>query len=412
MNFRTILKFSWRYFKAKKSTNAINIISWVSVVAIVFGTASLIVILSAFNGFESLVKSLYASFYPDIKISASKGQVIRLTQEQIDKLKGIAGVAAISLVAEEKALIQNGGLQTVVHIKGVDRNYEQVAGIANHLYRGEYVLGDSEQPALVFGVGVEMALGLSADQAISPVSVYLPKRNSFSTTDPLSSLSLAVANPVGSFAIQSEFDNKYVITNLDFIRLYAGYTNDQYSAAEIKISPAVDADDVIELIKPIVGESFKIEDRYQQNSTLYTTIKLEKLAIYGIFSLILIVAAFNILGALSMLVLEKKKDIQVMMAMGADQTMIQKIFLAEGVLLSTIGTIGGMLVAFILYYVQITYKLVPLQGNTFLIDYYPVELSLTDFILVGLTVFIIGILASWIPARKASAAQLALRDAY
>lgn len=412
MNFRTILKFSWRYFKAKKSTNAINIISWVSVVAIVFGTASLIVILSAFNGFESLVKSLYASFYPDIKISASKGQVITLTQEQIDKLKGIAGVAAVSLVAEEKALLQNGGLQTVVHIKGVDRYYEKVAGIANHLYRGKYVLGDSEQPALVFGVGVEMALGLSADQAISPVSVYLPKRNSFSTTDPLSSLSLAVANPAGSFAIQSEFDNKYVITNLDFIRLYAGYANDQYSAAEIKISPAVDADDVIELIKPIIGESFKIEDRYQQNSTLYTTIKLEKLAIFGIFSLILIVAAFNMLGALSMLVLEKKKDIQVMMAMGADQALIQKIFLAEGVLLSTIGTIGGMFVAFLLYYIQITYKLVPLQGNTFLIDYYPVELSLTDFVLVGLTVFVIGVLASWIPARKASAAQLALRDTY
>ena len=412
MNFRTILKFAWRYFKAKKSTNAINVISWVSVVAIVFGTASLIVILSAFNGFESLVKSLYASFYPDIKISAAKGQVITLTQEQIDKLKGIAGVDAVSLVAEEKALIQNGGLQTVVHIKGVDRNYADVAGIADHLYRGEYVLGDAEQPALVFGIGVEMALGLSSDQAISPVSVYLPKRNSMSTTDPLSSLSLAVANPVGSFAIQSEFDNKYVVTNLDFIRLYAGYGEDQYSAVEIKILPTAKANDLIDLIKPIVGPSCKVEDRYQQNNTLYTTIKLEKLAIYGIFSLILIVAAFNMLGALSMLVLEKKKDIQVLMAMGADQGLIQKIFLAEGVLLSTIGTIGGMLVAFVLYYFQITYKLVPLQGDTFLIDYYPVELSLTDFILVGLTVFVIGILASWIPARKASAAQMALRNTY
>ena len=412
MNFRTILKFAWRYFKAKKSTNAINVISWVSVVAIVFGTAALIVILSAFNGFESLVKSLYASFYPDIKISAAKGQVITLTQEQIDKLKGIAGVDAVSLVAEEKALIQNGGLQTVVHIKGVDRNYADVAGIADHLYRGEYLLGDAEQPALVFGIGVEMALGLSSDQAISPVSVYLPKRNSMSTTDPLSSLSLAVANPVGSFAIQSEFDNKYVVTNLDFIRLYAGYEEDQYSAVEIKILPTAKANDLIDLIKPIVGPSCKVEDRYQQNNTLYTTIKLEKLAIYGIFSLILIVAAFNMLGALSMLVLEKKKDIQVLMAMGADQGLIQKIFLAEGVLLSTIGTIGGMLVAFVLYYVQITYKLVPLQGDTFLIDYYPVELSLTDFILVGLTVFVIGILASWIPARKASAAQMALRNTY
>jgi lipoprotein-releasing system permease protein len=410
MNFRTILKFAWRYFKAKKSTNAINIISWVSVVAIVFGTASLVIILSAFNGFESLVKSLYASFYPDVKVTASKGQMITLTQQQLDQLRGINGVETISLVAEEKALIQNGGLQTVVHIKGVDSNYAQVAGIADHLYRGEYILGNEDQPGLVFGIGVEQALGLLSDQSIAPVSVYLPKKNSVSTTDPLSSLSLANANPTGSFAIQSEFDNKYVITNLDFIRLYSGYTQDQYSAAEIKVNQDENVTQVVESISFLLGSKYKVEDRYQQNNTLYTTIKLEKLAIYGIFSLILVVAAFNMIGALSMLVLEKKKDIQVLMAMGADQSLIQKIFLAEGILLSSIGTIGGMMIALILYYLQVTYKLVPLQGETFLIDYYPVKLSVSDFLLVGLTVFTIGIIASWIPSRKATAEKLDLRN--
>lgn len=410
MNFRTILKFAWRYFKAKKSTNAINLISWVSVVAIVFGTASLVVILSAFNGFESLVKSLYASFYPDVKISPVKGQMITLTQSQLDQLRGINGIATISLVAEEKALIQNGGLQTVVHIKGVDTNYAQVAGIADHLYRGEFLLGNEDHPGLIFGIGVEQALGLLSDQSISPVSIYLPKKSNISNTDPLSSLSLATANPTASFAIQSEFDNKYVITNLDFIRLYSGYAQDQYSAAEIKLKTGVSASEVVESISSLLGSTYKVEDRYQQNNTLYTTIKLEKLAIYGIFSLILVVAAFNMIGALSMLVLEKKKDIQVLMAMGADQSLIQKIFLAEGILLSSIGTALGMIIAVILYYVQITYKLVPLQGETFLIDYYPVKLSLSDFLLVGLTVFTIGIVASWIPSRKATAEKLALRN--
>lgn len=410
MNFRTILKFAWRYFKAKKSTNAINIISWVSVVAIVFGTASLVIILSAFNGFESLVKSLYASFYPDVKISPSKGQMITLTQRQLDELRGINGIETISLVAEEKALLQNGGLQTVVHIKGVDSNYAQVAGISSHLYRGEYILGNEDQPGLVFGIGVEQALGILSNQSITPVSVYLPKKNNNSTTDPLSSLSLATANPTGSFAIQSEFDNKYVITNLDFIRLYSGYAQDQYSAAEIKIKPDVNVTQVVESISSLLGSPYKVEDRYQQNNTLYTTIKLEKLAIYGIFSLILVVAAFNMLGALSMLVLEKKKDIQVLMAMGADQSLIQKIFLAEGILLSSIGTMGGMIIAVILYYVQVTYKLVPLQGETFLIDYYPVKLSASDFLLVGLTVFTIGVIASWIPSRKATSAKMELRN--
>jgi lipoprotein-releasing system permease protein len=410
MNFRTILKFAWRYFKAKKSTNAINVISWVSVVAIIFGTASLIVILSAFNGFESLVKSLYASFYPDIKITAAKGQLITLTQKQLDELKGIRGIETFSLVAEEKALIQNGGLQTVVHMKGVDENYEGIAGIASHLYRGEYSLGNEDQPGLIFGVGVEQALALASDQAISPVSVYLPNKKITGTVDPLASLSLSLANPRGSFAIQSEFDNKYVITNLDFIRTYAGYQQDQYSAVEIKLSPNVNVEDQVETLKTLLGKSYKVEDRFQQNRTLYNTIKLEKLAIYGIFSLILIVAAFNMLGALSMLVLEKKKDIQVLMAMGADQSLIQKIFLAEGILLSSLGTIGGMLIALMLYYLQVTYKLVPLQGETFLIDYYPVQLLYTDFLLVGVTVFTIGIIASWIPARKAAVDRMSLRN--
>jgi lipoprotein-releasing system permease protein len=201
-----------------------------------------------------------------------------------------------------------------------------------------------------------------------------------------------------------------VITNLDFIRAYAGYKQDQYSAVEIKLSPNVNVEDLVETLMSLLGKSYKVEDRFQQNSTLYNTIKLEKLAIYGIFSLILIVAAFNMLGALSMLVLEKKKDIQVLMAMGADQSLIQKIFLAEGILLSSLGTIGGMLIALMLYYLQVTYKLVPLQGETFLIDYYPVQLLYSDFLLVGITVFSIGAIASWIPSRKAAADQMNLRN--
>ena len=410
MNFRIILKFAWRYFKAKKSTNAINVISWVSVIAIVFGTAALIVILSAFNGFESLVKSLYASFYPDINISATKGKLITLSQKQLDQLRGINEIETFSLVAEEKALIQNGPLQTVVHIKGVDNNYSKVAGVVESMYRGKFELGTEDQPGLVFGVGVEQALGLSSNQAISPVSIYLPKKTVIAVADPLQSLAMSLGNPRGSFAIQTEFDNKYVITNLDFIRSYVGYRQDQYSAVEIKLKPNVSASSVVPTLGSLLGDGYLVEDRYQQNKMLYNTIRLEKLAIYGIFTLILIVAAFNMLGALSMLVLEKKKDIQVLKAMGADQQLIQQIFLVEGALLSFIGAIGGMCIALILYYLQIQYKLVPLQGDTFLIDYYPVKLSVNDFLLVGITVLVIGILASWIPSKKAAAQAMELRN--
>lgn len=408
MNLLLILKFSWRYFRAKKSTNAINIISWVSVVAIMFGTASLIIILSAFNGFESLVKSLYSSFYPELKIGPEKGKHIILTAEQLNKLRGIHGVAAITLVVEEKALLQNGSLQAVVSIKGVDTNYAVVSGLPTSMYRGSFTTGDIERPGLVMGVGVEQMLGLASDRSIFPISIYLPKK-SVQSPDPLSALGVSMGYPQGSFAIQTEFDNKYVITNLDVVKSYTGLGADEFSAVEVKTDGTVDMGSVSVSIKALLGKGYKVEDRFEQNKMLYTTIRLEKLAIYGIFSLILVVAAFNMIGALSMLVLEKKKDIQVLKAMGADQGLLQKIFLAEGILLSSLGMLGGMGIALLLYYLQTRYKLVPLEGATFLIDYYPVKLVFTDFLLVSFTVLVIGILASWMPARRAAMSSIDLR---
>lgn len=409
MNLLLILKFSWRYFRAKKSTNAINIISWVSVVAIMFGTASLITILSAFNGFESLVKSLYSSFYSEIRVGPSMGKTVTLTAAQLDRIRGIHGVSAITLIVEERALLQNGPLQAVVNIKGVDSNYAVVSGVPNSMFRGAFKTGDGERPGLVMGIGVEQMLGLASDRSIFPVSIYLPKRNNPSP-DPSSALGVAVGYPQGSFAIQSEFDNKYVITNLEFVKSYTGLGPNEFSIVEIKTDGRVDIGTVVSSIKFLLGEGYSVEDRFEQNRMLYTTIRLEKLAIFVIFSLILVVAAFNMIGALSMLVLEKQKDIQVLKAMGADQGLLQKIFLAEGILISTVGMIGGMSVAVLLYYLQTRFKLIPLEGATFLIDYYPVKLVLTDFLLVAFTVLFIGILASWVPARRAALASIEIRN--
>ena len=258
------------------------------------------------------------------------------------------------------------------------------------------------------GVGVEQMLGLASDRSIYPVSIYLPKKN-MPSADPSAALGLAMGYPRGSFAIQTEFDNKYVITNLDFVKSYTGLNVNEYSAVEIKLDGRLETEVVSSAIKSLLGKGYSIENRFEQNRMLYTTIRLEKLAIYGIFSLILIVAAFNMIGALSMLVLEKKKDIQVLKAMGADQGLLQKIFLAEGVLLSFIGMAGGMAIALLLYFLQTRFKLVPLEGATFLIDYYPVKLVMTDFLLVASTVLLIGILASWMPARRAALAVVDLR---
>lgn len=405
-----IFTFAWRYFKAKKSTNAINIISSVSVLAILIGTAALIIILSAFNGFESLVKSLYSSFYSDLRISAQKGKVINLTEEQIKKIRSMPGVKAASLVAEDRALLQNHELQTVVVVKGVDDQYPKVSNLPTKLVRGRYELGTVEQPRAVMGVGIENAIGVLADRMLMPLTVYMPRKGITDMQNPLEALSEGMLVPAGSFAVQMEFDNKYVMTNLDFARQYLSYGPDEYSSVELAADQQERIPEIKQALQQMLGTAFKVEDRFEQNRTLYTTINLEKWAIYSIFTLILLVASFNMVGALSMLVLEKKKDIQVLRAMGASKSLIMKIFIAEGLVLAGIGALGGVLLALLLYYLQVNYKLVPLQGDSFLIDYYPVKLVWRDFVLVITTALAIGFLASWFPAYRASRQAFELRN--
>jgi lipoprotein-releasing system permease protein len=404
------LTFAWRYFKAKKSTNAINVIAWVSVTAITVGTAALIIILSAFNGFESLVKSLYSSFYADIRIEPAAGKTMVLTDSQVEAMYKIQGLKAVTRLAEEKALLQNGEFQTVVYLKGVDDDYGKVAGVPANIVRGNFDLGNADSPRVVMGVGIENAIGVFTDRAILPLTIYMPKKGANDLSNPLDALSVGLVRTSGSFAIQQEFDNKYILTNLDFARQYLNFGDDEYSAAEI----AVESQDQVALVKQelvnLLGNKVKVLDRYEQNKTLYSTIRLEKWAIYGIFTLILLVAAFNMVGALTMLVLEKQKDIQVLQAMGASRQMIRKIFLTEGMVLAGIGASLGILLAVTLYYLQINYKLVPLQGESFLIDYYPVKLVPGDFLLVTVTVILIGLLASWFPANRAAKQAFELRN--
>lgn len=395
-------RFAWRYFKAKKSTNAINIIAWVSVTAIMVGTAALIIILSAFNGFETLVKSLYSSFYSDLKIRPKVGKTLQLTKNQINVLRRLPGVNVISLVVEEKGLLQNGSLQTVVVVKGVDSFYKSVSGVGSKMARGNFELGNKEDPRAVMGIGIENAIGILADRSLFPITLYLPKQGVKSFSNPIEALSQSSITPSGSFAIQQEFDNKYLFTNLSFVKQYLNYAEDEYSAVEFALLNPDATEKVQNEIQGLGISNLVVENRFEQNQSLYSTILLEKWAIYFIFSLILLVASFNMIGALSMLVLEKQKDIQVLMAMGANNVVIRKIFMLEGLLLASIGTFAGVLIALLLYYLQVNYHLVPLEGESFLIGYYPIELHLVDFLLVIVTVFMIGLLASWFPAIRAS----------
>ena len=381
--------FAWRYFKAKKTTNAINVISWISIIAIIIGTAALILVLSVFNGFEDLVKSLYSSFYPDLKISPVSGKQITLTQAQLNKLRSVKGVRSISLIAEEKALLQNGEYQSIIYLKGVDENYTSVTTVADHIIKGSFNTGEANNPRLVLGAGIENAVGVQSDRNLAPLLVYLPKKSEVDLANPLQSISADTINTAGTFVIQQDFDNKYAITNLQFVKQMLGMPADVYSAAEISIVPDEDENDIKELMANMLKSNYRVETRYEQNRSLYSIMQVEKWVIYAVLSLILIVASFNMVGALTMLVLEKKQDISVLHALGGSQTFIQKIFLSEGLLLATIGGGFGMLIALVLALVQINFKIIPLQGGSFLIDYFPVKLSLMDFLLVGVTVFLL-----------------------
>lgn len=403
--------FAWRYFRAKKTTNAINIIAWVSVTAIALITAAFIVMLSVFNGFEGLVKGLYSSFYPDIRVGAVTGKMIRVNEQQFAKLAAMSSIRAYSAVVEEIALLQNGDVPAIVHLKGVDNNFAEVTQVAHKIARGRFALGTADTAAIVLGSGVEYALALDVERTIYPLTVYLFKPGvNIGAIDPYRAFAADNILAAGAFFIQQDIDSKFALTNVGFMKRMLGLKPEQFTAIEIALKDVTKTDQVKKELSTIFGSDFVIESRYEQNKSLYSVMSVEKWAIYGILTLMLIVAAFTMVGSLTMLVLEKQKDIQVLKAMGADNRLIQKIFLSEGLLLGGIGTMAGILLGLLLCWAQVKYKLITIQGGTFLIDYYPVKIIAGDFILIVATVMVVAAVASWLPSRKAALQPIELKS--
>ena len=375
------------------------------------GTAALIILLSVFNGFEDLVKSLYTDFYTDIRIIPKQGKTIQLTEGQKKKIASWPGVRAVSFTVDERGLIQNGEFPSLVSIKGVDSGFELVNNIAHRMIRGKFELGTEDKPVAVLGSGVENALNIESDKAILPLTVYLPRKGlKVDESDPLQSLASDNIITSGAFAIQQDFDNNYLITNIDFVKRMLHLSSNEYGAAEIALADTKNEQVVQEGLQNAIGANYVVETRYEQNRSLYGTMQKEKWFIFVLLSFILVVAAFTMIGALTMLVLEKQKDIQILKAMGCSNGVIQKIFLSEGLLLAGIGGGGGVLLALLIGWLQVTFKLIKLEGHTFLIDYYPVKFISTDIMLVVGTVILIALFASWFPSRKAALQPVELRS--
>ncbi|NCW11649.1 MAG: ABC transporter permease [Chitinophagia bacterium] len=392
--------FAWRYFRGKYAFQAIQMIAWVSVLAIAIGTAALITVLSVSNGFTEVVKGLYSDFYADIRVTHPNAKFYKVSQDQMQQIQKMKGVLAVSKVVENRALLVRGEKQAVVMIKGVDTNYTSINQVVHYIKRGAFILGNQDQPHIVMGIGVEQKLGLFTEALGDTMQLFAISRSGkkLSSLDQLNSLSVT---QTGAFSIQQEFDEQYLFTNFSFAQYLLDIAPSEVSAIELSIQPG-DEKQVVENLTKILGNQVQIQNKYQQNSDLYKIMQMEKWIIFFILAVIMIVASFNLVGALTMLVLEKKKDIHVLHAMGASSWDVQKIFLLLSGLMAFIGAFIGGTLASVFCALQMRFHFIKLQGNSFVIDYYPIKPMWEDYLaIIGLVVFI-ALLAGWIPAKKAA----------
>lgn len=402
------LKIARRYLFAKKSTNAINIISGISVLGLALGAAALVLVLSVFNGFEKLITGMMSNFNPDVKIVATKGKTFISDSLKINQLRQINGVELLSETLEETAFFEYEKSQAIGTLKGVDDNFSKINRIDSTVREGRYLLHDTQNDYAVLGGGIRNQLGVYERNMLTPLSIYMPKRGEVGVLE--QSFAKRFVYPAGAFVIQSEVDNQYVLTNLQFVRDILNAEN-EVSAYEIKLKPDANASSALSEIRSIMGNDFTVKDHYQQDEAFLKLMNIEKWMSYAILSLTILLVAFNMVGSLWMMVLEKKQDISILKSMGAQDKLIRNIFLNEGFLLCGMGLISGFVIAIILYILHVYTEggLVPLPPG-FASDRYPVALKTVDFVVVATTVIVIGLLASLPAALRAMRVETAMKE--
>ncbi|HKL09321.1 MAG TPA: FtsX-like permease family protein [Bacteroidales bacterium] len=370
----------------------------ISVVGVTVGVASLIVVLSVFNGFDGIIKSMYNAFDPDIKVTPSSGKVFTITDSLKDKLKNHPAVFDVAETFEENALLRYDDQQYIATIKGVSDNFKNVSGVDTMIVAGDYILKEENQQFAVVGQGVAYYLSLGLNY-INPIVIYVPRRDANINTNPAMAFNRNYIFPSGVFGIQQEFDTKYVIVPLDFARNLFDYEN-QLSALEIKLESGVKTENVKDDLKEILGNQFDLKNRYEQHEAFYKIMETEKFFIFIILTFILIIASFNVIGSLTMLIIDKKEDIATFRSLGANLKTIRQIFLTEGWLITIVGAILGLILGGFICWLQIEFELIRLQGSaSFIIDAYPVKIIWTDFVIVFVTIGLIGFLAAWYPVK-------------
>ena len=392
-----------RYLFSKKKHNAINIISGISVCGVALATLALVCTLSVFNGFQDMVAGFFTAFDPELKITIREGKVFEPQGAAFQEVRSLPEIGVWTETLEENAMVQYKDRQAMAIIKGVEDNFEELTSIDSLLYgAGEFILHDSIVDYGVLGVELISELGTGL-QFVDPLQVYAPKRN----------VRVNMANPSASFnrdylfspgvvfvVNQQKYDARYILTSLSFARNLFNYDT-EVSAVELKLKPGADVTAVQRKIARILGDEFVVLDRYEQQADVFRIMEIEKFISYLFLTFILAIACFNVIGSLSMLILDKREEVETLRNLGADDRLIARIFLFEGRLISLFGALSGIVLGLLLCYIQQRFGIISLGGGngSFIVDAYPVSVHVTDVVLIFITVITVGFLSVWYPVH-------------
>ena len=395
-----------RYLFSKKKHNAINIISAVSVCGVALATLALVCTLSVFNGFQDMVAGFFTAFDPELKITVREGKVFDPHESRVAQIHAMPEIEVWTETLEENAMVQYKDRQTMAVIKGVEDNFEQLTAIDSLLYgTGKFVLNDSVVDYGILGVELMSELGTGI-QFVDPLQVYAPKRDArVNMANPAASFNNDYLFSPGAVFIvnQQKYDARYILTSLGFARRLFDYDT-EVSAIEIKLKPGSNIDAVEKKMEEILGERFVVQNRYEQQADVFRIMEIEKFISYLFLTFILAIACFNVIGSLSMLILDKRDDVETLRNLGAGDQLITRIFLFEGRMISVFGASIGIVLGLLLCFLQQKFGLISLGGGngSFVVDAYPVSVHLTDVLLVFVTVIAVGFLSVWYPVKYLS----------
>ena len=396
------MKFSFfiakRYLFSKNKNNAVNIISAVSIIGVTIGAMALLVVLSAFAGLEKFSISMLSTFNPDIKVSPSEGKSFLLEADIETKILSIDEVSSISKTLEEKVFLRYKGKEFISKIKGVDSNFSKVNHLDSAIYAGRWMLSDKSNEVIVGG-GISHYLSLGLNDSYNRLEVYVVKPGKGQISDPMSGFRRKDAQPVGLFAIEKEIDEKFMISNLSFAQSLLRYSDNQISNIEIKLKDSNKDKAIAEELKQVLGDSFIVETQKEQHAVIYRMMNTERVVTYLIFTLILIIAIFNVIGSISMLIVDKKEDIRTLWNLGSSELELKQIFTNVGILITIVGGFTGLFLGSTLVLLQYHYEFLKFGGGSLA---YPVELTISNILISGLTILTIGYIASKLAVKRLS----------